>query len=164
VLIRKALETDAEQIWSVHTASIRHFCSKSYTRDQIDEWIGFLAPERYLEPIRRLEFVVAEVDRQVQGFCILNLETGELHAIYLAPAAARHGLGSKLMTWAETTARQHGWAELFLKATLNAVPFYEKCGFRIERTTNHPLPSGTPRACVEMRKALTPDMKRRQDL
>jgi N-acetylglutamate synthase-like GNAT family acetyltransferase len=154
VLIRKALVTDAEQIWAVHSASIREVCSGSYTLEQIDEWIAVLAPGHYLEPIETLEFVVAEVDGQVQGFCILNLDTGELHAVYVAPAACGRGIGRELMTWAENTASRHGWAELFLKATLNAVSFYEKCGFRAGRLSNHPLPSGTPRACVEMRKTL----------
>lgn len=154
MIIRKALVTDAEQIWKVHTASIRRFCSGAYTLEQIEEWTAALAPDRYLDTIRTLECVVAEVDGRVQGFCILDLGAGEVHAIYLAPAAAGKGLGRQLMGWAEATAEQHGWKELFVKATLNAVPFYEKCGFQSRCTANHPLPSGTPRACVEMRKSL----------
>ena len=59
------------------------------------------------------------------------------------------------MGWAEGWARRSGWTELFLMATLNAVPFYEKCGFRAVRTANAPLPSGAPRACVEMRKQIS---------
>ena len=154
MVIRRARVSDAERVWKVHTASIRRFCSKAYTPEQIEEWTGALAPDRYLDGIRTLEFIVAEMDGQVEGFCILNLETGELHAIYLSPVAAGKGLGRELMGWAEETAREHGWTELFLKATLNAVSFYEKCGFLPGRTTNHPLPSGSPRACVEMRKSL----------
>ncbi len=154
MLIRNAIESDAEQIWTLHAESIRHFCSGVYTFEQIDEWVGALALERYRAAMKALEFVVAEDDGKVQGFCILNLQTGELHAIYLSPAATGHGLGRKLMDWAETTAHQHGWKELILQATLNAVPFYEKCGFQIECTTNQPLPSGMSRACVRMRKIL----------
>jgi hypothetical protein len=32
--------------------------------------------------------------------------------------------------------------------------FLVSCGFRAERFTDEPLPSGTSRPCVEMRKAL----------
>jgi GNAT superfamily N-acetyltransferase len=138
----------------VHTASIRRFCAGAYTPAQIEEWTETLAPDRYLDSIKTLEIVVAEIDDQVEGFCILDPGTGEIHAIYLSPAAAGKGFGRQLMAWAERTARAHGWTELFLKATLNAVPFYEKCGFVAGLTTNHPLPSGTVRACVEMRKSL----------
>ncbi len=46
MLIRKALESDAEQIWALHTESIRHFCSSSYTREQIEEWVRVPAVER----------------------------------------------------------------------------------------------------------------------
>ena len=158
MLIRRALPSDAERIWKVHTASIRHFCSDAYTPEQIDEWTGLLTPERYLDGIESLDFVVAEIDGQVQGFCILNLETGELHAIYLAPEAAGVGYGRQLMDWAEGAARQRGWEELSVKATLNAVSFYENCGYSMGRTTNQPLPSGTARACVEMRKRLRGDL------
>ena len=154
VLLRKALESDAGQIRALHTESIRHFCSASYTPQQIEEWVGFLAVERYVGAMKILEFVVVEADGKLQGFCILNLQTGELHAIYLLPSATGHGLGRELMKWAETTARKHGWKELVLQATLNAVPFYQKCGFQSECTTNQPLPSGMPRACVKMHKAL----------
>ncbi len=154
MLIRKAVESDAEPIWELHAESIRHFCSASYTPEQIDEWVGALALDRYLQAMKALEFVVAEEDNQVRGFCILNLQSGELHAIYLSPTATGRGLGRRLMTWAETTAHQHGWKELILQATLNAVRFYEKCGFKAECATNQPLPSGMPRACVRMRKTL----------
>lgn len=154
MLIRKAVESDAGRIWELHAESIRHFCSAAYTPEQIDEWVGALALERYFAAMKALEFVVADEGNEVQGFCILNLQTGELHAIYLSPAATGRGLGRKLMTWAEKMAHQHGWKELVLQATLNAVPFYEKCGFLIECTTNQPLPSGMSRACVRMRKTL----------
>ncbi len=154
MLIRKALENDAERIWALHVESILHFCSSSYTGEQIDEWVRVLAVERYLTAMKTLEFVVADEDGKVQGFSILNLQTGELHAIYLSPAATGRGLGRELMKWAETMARCHGGKELILQATLNAVSFYERCGFQIECTTNQPLPSGRPRACVKMRKTL----------
>jgi GNAT superfamily N-acetyltransferase len=154
MIIREALESDAERIWTLHTESIRHFCGSTYTQEQIDEWVGFLTVERYAAAMKSLEFVVGEEGGKVQGFCILNLQTGELHAIYLAPTASGRGLGRQLMNWAETMARDHGWKELVLQSTLNAVSFYEKCGFQIEGTTNQPLPSGMPRACVKMRKAL----------
>ncbi len=154
MLIRKAVDSDAERIWTLHAESIRQFCSAFYTREQIDEWVGGLALERYRSAMKATEFVVAEVDSEVQGFCILNLQSGELQALYLSPPATGRGLGSNLMRWAEATAHQHGWKELVLQATLNAVPFYEKCGFHTECTGNQPLPSGTPRTCVRMRKNL----------
>lgn len=152
--IRRARAGDAEQICRVHVASIRRFCSAAYPAGQIEEWTGLLAPDRYLESIETLEFVVAELDQRVEGFCILNLETGELHALYLSPFAAGRGHGRALMAWAEETARSRGFAELFLKATLNAAPFYSKCGFVTGRAASSPLPSGAERACVEMRKTL----------
>lgn len=134
--IRGAVETDAEQICCVHRASIRQLCSVSYEPDLIEEWISFLMPERYLEAINTLDFVVAEVDGRVQGFYVLDIRAGELDAIHLAPPAAGRGLGRAFMARAEATARPHGLTELFVKATLNAVSFYERCGFRIERHSN----------------------------
>lgn len=154
MLIRKARIEDADRIWSIHTAAIRHACAPSYPPALIDEWTGALSPERYLEPLRSMACAVAEKSGIVAGFCFLDLRAGELHAIYVAPDFTGRGIGGRLVAWAETTARADGREELFLKATLNAVTFYERCGFHRGAATNQPLPSGTPRACIEMRKRL----------
>lgn len=154
MVIRRAQVSDVNRICSVHAESIRRLCSAAYMPEQIEEWVGMLAPDRYVDAVNTLEFVVAEIEAQVEGFCILNLETGELHALYLSPASAGRGHGRTLMAWAEAAARSHGWTTLFLKATRNAVPFYAKCGFTEGRTANQPLPSGAARECVEMRKSL----------
>lgn len=41
---------------------------------------------------------------------------------------------------------------LLLSASLNAVPFYQRCGFRALREESYPHPSGIPLASVRMQR------------
>jgi len=49
--------------------------------------------------------------------------------LYIAASAQRQGLGSMLINFIEQQAKKSGEARLTVKASLNAVPFYRKCGF-----------------------------------
>ena len=58
-------------------------------------------------------------------------------------------VGSALVEWAVTEARERGLAELTLEASLNAVEFYERLGF--ERTGSHVKELEADDGPVEMR-------------
>ena len=104
--------------------------------------------------MERFELFVAEEDR-VLAFLILDLEGAELNAIYLHPDAVGHGVGRRLVELAEGLARDNSLSELKLKSTLNAVGFYEACGFHRVRESIHMHPAGVELRCVEMTKDLT---------
>jgi len=151
--IRRASRDDAQEICSLHIASIRRLCGSVYSREQIAGWIKALTPERYLPAMEQLEFFVAE-DDALLGFFILNLERAELNAIYIRPEAAGHGVGTQLYRFAERLAVDHSLAELRLKSTLNAVGFYRSCGFSLVGESTHTSPSGVDLPCMEMTKSL----------
>ena len=152
--IRRASQDDAPEICTLHKASIRQLCSTAYAPEQIAAWTEPLTPDRYPPAMQQLEFFVAEEDR-VLGFFILDLEGAELNAIYLHPDAAGRGVGRRLVEFAEDLARERSLTELKLKSTLNAVGFYEACGFRRVRESIHTHPAGVELLCVEMTKTLT---------
>jgi GNAT superfamily N-acetyltransferase len=152
--VRRAAAGDASQICSLHRASIRQLCSTAYTAAEIAAWVEPLEPQRYLPLMRQFEFYVVE-DEEVVGFLILDLDSAELNALYLHPRAVGRGIGRRLVALAEDRARQTGLRKLRLKATLNAVGFYQACGFERVCASRCEHPSGQELACIEMTKTLT---------
>jgi hypothetical protein len=59
-----------------------------------------------------------------------------------------------LFEHAEGLARSNNVSELKLKSTLNAVGFYEACGFTRVREAVHVNPAGVELLCVAMNKAV----------
>jgi len=151
--IRRASEDDAQEICTLHRASIRQLCGSAYSPEQIAGWIKPLTPDRYLPAMEQLEFYVAE-EEELLGFVILNLESAELNAIYIKPNAVGRGIGKRLFRFAERLAIDNSLKELRLKSTLTAVGFYESCGFSLVRESTHTSPSGVDLPCMEMTKVL----------
>jgi N-acetylglutamate synthase-like GNAT family acetyltransferase len=97
---------------------------------------------------------VAERDARIVGFAQLDLDRAELEALYVAPDAARTGVGSALLAHAETVARQHALPTLRLQSTLNAQPFYAKRGYEPVRHAQHPVSTEVSLDCIEMTKVI----------
>lgn len=152
--IRKAMPQDAHAIYALHLASIRSQCSSHYSPEQIDGWTSALAPERYLEGMKLFDFFLAEEDKTLLGLCIVNTAGAELNALYISPDASGRGVGRTLYEAAEQLVKAANASTLIVKATLNAVPFYERCGFVVIGNSVHALPSGRQLPCVEMHKQL----------
>lgn len=73
--IRVAVESDANDIYAVHTSSIREICSRHYTDEQIKAWISRQSVDRYLKYILKAEIVVVLDDQdggRVTGFAHLS--------------------------------------------------------------------------------------------
>lgn len=157
-MIRKATREDAASIHEVHTASIRELCAGAYTPAQISAWTARLSPERYVKGMEGLEFYVAEGGEggqgRLSGMLAFDKESGEIYALYVAPWAANKGVGTSLMALAETVLGEEGHAEMRLKSTLNAVPFYESRGFERAGESIHELGGGETLPCMAMVKKL----------
>jgi ribosomal protein S18 acetylase RimI-like enzyme len=69
-------------------------------------------------------------------------------------AAARHGIGSALLTLAEAEADVRGATSIHIQASLAGVEFYKANGFEEVARGETRLMSGRPIACVFMRKLL----------
>lgn len=152
--IRAAIAADAEAVWRVHTTSIRGLCAGWYTEQEITVWTGRLNPEAYRRAIEAHVMVVAERDGDVIGFGELDLERGEIVAVYVLPAAAGGGIGADLLAHLEETARAAGFTTLTLCASLNAEAFYANRGWHAGIREKHRLTPGVAVDCVRMDKAL----------
>ena len=152
--IRAAVAADAEAVWRVHTTSVRGLCAGWYTEHEITVWTGRLIAEAYLRAIEAHVMVVAERDGEVVGFGELDLQRGEVVAVYVLPAVAGRGVGSDLLAHLEETARAAGFLHLTLCASLNAEAFYARRGWQASLREKHRLTPGVAVDCVRMDKAL----------
>lgn len=154
--IRKSTVDDIAAIHALHHAAIRTLCANAYPPDVIGAWTAILTPDRYSRGILLFEFLVAEEGEGILGFAVVNPFDSELDALYVHPSAGRRGIGSALLRAAERLALLAGVTDLGLKATLNAVSFYERSAYVQLGPAVHKLPTGQGMACVQMHKPLGP--------
>jgi GNAT superfamily N-acetyltransferase len=152
--IRRAQVEDSEGICRTHRASITELCSSHYSPQQIATWAGDRRPQEYERRIREAIVLVAEEPGEVVGFSIMSPERDEICALYVHPQHVRRGIGRRLLDALEAEARAAGVSEVVLQSTLNAVPFYARCGFTVLGEAMHALPGGAELPCVRMAKKL----------
>jgi 8-oxo-dGTP pyrophosphatase MutT (NUDIX family)/GNAT superfamily N-acetyltransferase len=143
ITIRRATRDDAEGMHTLHTASVVELCAAAYGEELLHDWISGRTPEGYHQGIDRGEMFVAErgvagsagvAERDVaeRGTELLGFGhaiPGEVVAIFVDPRHAGRGVGARLLGHALIVARKHHDGAIILHATLNAVGFYERCGF-----------------------------------
>ena len=133
ITIRRATQRDRESIWNVHIRAIQEICKSHYSPKEIADWSEVLKPIRYNEPIKRGSFFVAVDDNVIVGFGNLNQDSGEIEAVYVAPAYVGRGVGRQILQALESVAREVGLTVLRLSSSLNAVQFYENAGYRRQK-------------------------------
>jgi GNAT superfamily N-acetyltransferase len=77
-------------------------------------------------------------------------EAARIRAFFIAPEAARRGVGSALFATCKQAAQAHGFQRLELMATLPGVPFYSALGFQKIEDVVDTLPNGVALAFVRM--------------
>jgi putative acetyltransferase len=153
---RAAIRADLAAMWAVRTRALRAGCSAHYPAAVIDIWSASPAPASLALHTDAGSAVVAEEEGNVVGFAVLDLGTGEVDAAFVDPAHQGRGIALDLLRRLEVLAQERGLGRLFLSASLNAVPFYERAGFVRLRDEVYPHRSGIGIASVFMEKMLQP--------
>ncbi|MEM8931102.1 MAG: GNAT family N-acetyltransferase [Acidobacteriota bacterium] len=83
-------------------------------------------------------------------------EPARIRAFFVAPKMARRGLARQLMDECEQRAREAGFRELALVATLPGEPFYRACGFTVTERFELHLPDGVDVPVTRMHRPLGP--------
>ena len=152
--IRPATESDAEEIFRVHSDSIRVLCSSRYGPEEIEAWIAVRSPASYRVALASRELFVALWQDEIVGFGQLDPEKAEVEACYVAPAATGSGIGAALLSTMEGAARRRGHSLVRLNSTLNAEGFYARRGYRRLGAATHRVSGRVDLACVRMEKDL----------
>lgn len=157
---RRAHSEDAEAIALAHLDSIRSIGAAFYTPDVIEAWCAGLTSDIYVKAMAGGEaFFVAtgHIDGvpAVLGFSTHRVDDAQDGtSVYVRGRAARQGIGTALLRWAEEYALAHGATSLQIQASLAGVQFYRVNGFEELGRGEATLMSGQSMPCVFMRKLL----------
>jgi GNAT superfamily N-acetyltransferase len=154
VRIRRARAADALRIRNLHVRSIRVLCRPDYTARQIAAWSGRRTPAGYRRAMTGGErmYVATIGGRPVAFGAVLD---AEVRAVYVDPRWAGRGVGTRMLARLERDAAARGKRRLILNATLTAVDFYRRHGWR--RVRPHTIRFGAvPIPCVRMTKRVSP--------
>lgn len=151
---RPATEADLADLWALRTRAVRASCASHYAPEVIDTWCASPAPVSLPGLVAAGGALVAQEDGKMLGYAILDLESGEVDAVFVDPDQQGRGIALQLMAALEAMAVARGLARLFLSASLNAVPFYQRAGFIPLREELYPHRSGIDLRSVFMEKLL----------
>ena len=155
---RRAVASDLPRMWEVRTAAVRLTCATHYSADIIATMLASPPPSSMSSLIEAGGAFVEEDGGSIVGYAILDIEAGEVEALFVDPTWQGRGIARRLFARAETIALTNGLGRLFLSSSLNAVKFYESVGFKTVRTTIYQHRSGIGIPAVLMEKPLAGDI------
>ena len=154
IKLRQAGSEEIAALWQLRTRAVASACAAHYAPEVLAAWLASPAPASLHQCIARGWGTLAVEDGQLLGYAVLDTDSGEVDAIFVAPEQHGRGIGRRLLDTLEANARVAGIGRLFLSASLNAVPFYQAMGFTALREELYAHRSGIGIPSVFMEKVL----------
>jgi putative acetyltransferase len=136
---------DTDAVIDLRNLAFEELSGDAYTAEQKAALRENRAQKDYAEELIRNHIMLGFDDRLVaMGGWIAMPEDpsiGRIRKLAVHPTAARRGLGRVMVEDAERRARDAGCKRFIVRSSLNAVPFYEKLGYRI--TGHGTVPTAT---------------------
>lgn len=140
--LRDAKEADIGGMMLVQLSCFQRTLSHYYSQDQVEHLVLSQSVQAFTSLINEDHCIVAEDDSTgaiVAFGCIGKTSSGdftakcdfELQKLYVSPSVSRRGLGSRLFRELERRVMNQSGHGIGVVSTLNAVPFYQSCGFRV---------------------------------
>ena len=129
--IRKATKDDIEPFKEVVRTSILEMCADYYSQEQLEALLGqFPASEVYEKWISDRLLLVAEENGSIVGFAQYSPNISLIEAVHVNPLSSKQGIGRELVKAIEGAALDLDKDKISLESSINAIKFYEKCGYR----------------------------------
>lgn len=132
VTIRPFVPGDALSLWGVFFASVHALTAPYYTAQQRAAWAPAAYPgQQWSARLQRNCPFVAELNGTVAGFADIQPD-GYIDQFFIAPAAARRGIGTRLLQTLLATAQARRLPRLHAQVSLAAEPFFLRHGFVVD--------------------------------
>lgn len=155
ITYREGVPEDGRGLLSVHTRAIEIVSVKDYGPDVARSWAHGLTPEGYARSMAGGErFEVAVNDGAIIGFC--GIKPGVICGLFVDPDHMRRGVATQLLSHALNWMSAQQCERVEIEATLTAIPFYQRHGFRALARKNKPTRGGLDMALVDMDRPLRP--------
>jgi len=148
IALRPARQGDGQSVFDLTWMSVT-LAKDHYPPDVIASWMGERTPAFYEKLIANGLMVVAEQGGTIVGF--VDAEPGEVTRLFVQPGVSGRGLGGHLLQIGIEQARRGHKGPIKVEATLNAVGFYERYGFKsLHSCFSSHNPAGPPIQLVLM--------------
>jgi putative acetyltransferase len=131
IKVRKAVHNDAKSMASIYFNTIRTINSKDYNASRIEAWSGPAPdPEKWMRRLKKNRTFTACIGDEVVGFAEFEPD-GYIDAFYVHHKFQGKGVASLLLNQIEAEAVKLGVSKLYLEASITALPFFLRRGFRV---------------------------------
>lgn len=135
-VVRRMMVEDASTVRYVHECAFKSQTAHLLTEQEVTAFLYQVRQPTYIEALMATEAYVAVVGGQVVGTATWTAgddsgASARIGAVFVDPLFAGCGLGKRLMTAVEASARDAGYLRYSVRATANAVPFFAACGYDI---------------------------------
>jgi GNAT superfamily N-acetyltransferase len=154
--LRRARFEDVPGMLRLMQNAVEEDCRGHYGSEQRRAIFLSYLQTMFVDIVRPFDTILAEADGRVLGFAQLDATIGRVRALFVAAETQRRGLGRLLLGGLERLAEARGRRRLHGAMSLNAVPFYERAGFRPCPGPGQLLMSGVAVPILPMEKALAP--------
>jgi putative acetyltransferase len=129
--IRPATTHDLPDIAHIFHQSIHELAHRNYSPPQLHAWSECIRPEsawqKRLDP---LSVRIATIQKVAAGFIAYTPE-GHIDFLYTAPAFARRGVATELLSGAEAVLIYSNVRMVSTEASITALPFFRLMGYRL---------------------------------
>jgi len=158
--IRPLRVDDLSAIRYVHAASLRGQGAPYYTPEELDAFENLVRSVRYSETVLKDSMIGGFIGHELVGTAAWGLvddsgRTARIASVFVRPFFTGLGIGHRLVAAVEASAAQAGYRSFSVRATLNAVPFFEQLGYEVTSHGTRPLTPELSLAVSFMRKDVT---------
>ncbi|MFN4282969.1 MAG: GNAT family N-acetyltransferase [Alphaproteobacteria bacterium] len=157
VAFRPMQEADLAAVRELHARSFAALAADCHTPAEIAGHLALIAAPAYAEELAASRLALAVEEERIvatAGWIEVpdQARTARIRKVFVDPAMARRGLGSRMVRRAEDDARRAGHRRLIVRANLNAVPLYAALGYLAREEARMTVPGGISLPVVMMEK------------
>ena len=131
--IRKARKKDVFEISMLISKTFEKFCSDDGTKEGVKRYIDLHNPKKNLENIQKSYykspiFFIAVQNNKIMG--VIRGNSSKIGNLFVKEEYHKKGIAKKLISRFEKEAKKNNSKEIKICASLYAIPFYQKMGYK----------------------------------
>ena len=135
ITIRRTGVDDHSSIRFLHVSAMMAHSLDALSEAEMAAFAAFVRSPAYADCLAAEEVYGGFVEGQLVGTASWQFNgddgrTARISSVFVDPMFGRLGIGSRLLAEVEGRASQSGFGQFGISTTMNAVPFFEKVGYR----------------------------------